>query len=92
MAVLDAVVQKIFWNEKQRMTGNTRNPRRMAWDIFISCPVENLHFGGPKAGGRRQEAEGKKRRLREKVFGRGARKVVLSRYYPDMILVTAIDR
>ncbi|NET40972.1 hypothetical protein [Okeania sp. SIO2B3] len=35
---------------------------------LISCPVEYLHFGGRKAGGRRQEAEGKKRRLREKVF------------------------
>ncbi|NET24698.1 hypothetical protein [Okeania sp. SIO1I7] len=27
------------------------------WSI-ISCPAEYLHFGGGKAGGRRQEAEG----------------------------------
>ncbi|NEP80512.1 MAG: hypothetical protein F6K39_21480 [Okeania sp. SIO3B3] len=29
--------------------------------LLISCPVEYLHFGGGKAKGRRQEAEGKKR-------------------------------
>ncbi|NET24583.1 hypothetical protein [Okeania sp. SIO1I7] len=26
--------------------------------VVISCPAEYLHFGGGKAGGRRQEAEG----------------------------------
>ncbi|NEP78728.1 MAG: hypothetical protein F6K39_11420 [Okeania sp. SIO3B3] len=45
----------------------TRQQRQSIGKV-ISCPVEYLHFGGRKAGGRRQEAEGKKRRLREKVF------------------------
>ncbi|NEN91604.1 MAG: hypothetical protein F6K48_22945 [Okeania sp. SIO3H1] len=34
----------------------------------ISCPVEYLHFGRGKAGGRRQEAGGKKRSEGKRFF------------------------
>ncbi|NER06683.1 MAG: hypothetical protein F6K17_30945 [Okeania sp. SIO3C4] len=44
---------------------------------IISCSVEYLHFGGKKAEGRRQKAEGKER-LKAKSF--------FITDYPNMIL------